>query len=214
MKQTLTLLLFILFGTSNTYSQMTCDSLHFYSDTVYINQSLDNTVTMNYLYDNTIVPEILYPAYTITLNDTSDIVFREFLASSTITLNKSFTITYKNPSIPNGTVITGTFNIGTALECSYPVFFIFNDPLSIENNILENQTNIFPNPTTGQVSINLEKINTIKATLINSLGQTIFTTNYKSTNTIQLDINGPSGIYFLQLVTSNGKTKVIKVIKE
>ncbi len=213
MKKTLTLLLFILFGANTIYSQMNCDSVHFYSDTVYINQGVDSTVSMNFFYDNTTVPEILYPAYTITLNDTSDIIFREFLASSIVTFNKIFTITYKNPSIPFGTVVTGTFNIGTNLECSYPVSFIFNDPLSIENNILENETNIFPNPTTGQLCINLEKVNTIKAKLINSLGQTIFTNSYTSTNTIKLEVNGPSGVYFLQLVTPDGETKIIKVIK-
>jgi hypothetical protein len=193
---------------------MTCDSLHFHSDAVYINQSIDTTVTLNYSYDNTTLPELFYPAYTITLSDTSDFVFRGFLASSIITPNAIFNITYKNANIPLGTVVTGTFNIGISLECSYPITFIFNDALSTEINTFENNVILFPNPTTGKLSITLGNQDHIQATLINSLGQTVFTKNYKSTHSIQLNINGPSGVYFLQLETSSGETTTMKVVKE
>jgi hypothetical protein len=83
-----------------------------------------------------------------------------------------------------------------------------------------NETNQFrtiktyPNPTNGIVSIDLGEVKKdIKATLTNSLGQVILTKNYTSTNFIDLDIDAPKGIYFLQL-ESNREVITKKIIKE
>ena len=74
---------------------------------------------------------------------------------------------------------------------------------------------LYPNPTTGNISIDLGEITQYaKATLTNSLGQVIFAQQFESTNIINVDIDAPTGIYFLQLETNNGETKTIKVLKE
>ena len=74
--------------------------------------------------------------------------------------------------------------------------------------------NIYPNPTTGNISINLGKVQSkISATLTNYLGQVIFTKNYPSTDLINLEINGPSGMYFLRL-ESDGKVITKKIVKK
>lgn len=80
----------------------------------------------------------------------------------------------------------------------------------------ENEINVsfYPNPTTGNFTIDLGDIITnIKATLTNSLGQIIYTKNYTSTNLIELEIDGSAGLYFLQLETENS-SQVIKILKE
>ncbi len=74
---------------------------------------------------------------------------------------------------------------------------------------------ISPNPTTGRFSVNLDKVKQdVKATLTNSLGQVILTQQFESTNIINLVIDAPAGIYFLQLELNNSETKTIKVLKE
>jgi hypothetical protein len=86
-------------------------------------------------------------------------------------------------------------------------------PVSVDEVILSNLS-IYPNPTTGFLNIDLGEVNeSIKATLTNNLGQVILSENYISTNFINLDINAPSGIYFLQL-ESYGKVITKKIIKE
>jgi hypothetical protein len=91
-----------------------------------------------------------------------------------------------------------------------------NNPctVSIEENSFSNLS-IYPNPTTGDITIDLgENVTTIKATLTNNLGQVILTQSYDYTKNINLEINAPIGIYFLQIESSGGATKTIKIIKE
>ena len=81
-----------------------------------------------------------------------------------------------------------------------------------ENNI--SNLSLYPNPTNGTVTIDLEEVKQrVKATLTNSLGQFILTETFISTNFIILDIDSPSGIYFLQLEEANGETRTIKILK-
>jgi hypothetical protein len=91
------------------------------------------------------------------------------------------------------------------------------NPCSINTEIEESSLSnisLYPNPTTGRATIDLEEImQDIKATLTNSLGQIILTDNYTATNFINLDINAPKGVYFLNLeVDSEVITK--KIIKK
>lgn len=86
--------------------------------------------------------------------------------------------------------------------------------VGIEENSLSNLS-LFPNPTTGNISIDLGEVKTdVKATLTNNLGQLILTQQFKSTNIINVEINEPTGIYFLQIEINNGETKTLKVLKE
>ena len=219
MKQ-LTIILTLILTTSSAYAQFNCNTIDFHSDTVYIDQSTDLYATMAFDFDWQVNPMVNYPRHTISLNDTTNFVFRdEYLGFVLIGGAINFNITYKNPSIPNGYTVIGSFNtegndtVGP-VSCQNPVVFIFNTPLSIDNIINEKNVNVYPNPTTGKITLNLEEKINIKATLMNSLGQTVFTNNYTSTNTIQLEIDGPKGIYFLQLESENGAIITKKILKE
>lgn len=65
-----------------------------------------------------------------------------------------------------------------------------------------NISNIFPNPTTGNITIDLGELKQgVKATLTNSLGQIILTKEYSSTDFINLNLGYPKGLYFLRLET-------------
>lgn len=89
-----------------------------------------------------------------------------------------------------------------------------NSALSVSGVNQEKNIKIYPNPTTGNITIDLgEHKHDIKATLLNNLGQVIFTKNYTSSSSIYLEINAPSGVYFLQL-ESEGEIITRKVLKE
>ena len=78
-----------------------------------------------------------------------------------------------------------------------------------------NDMKLYPNPTSDKINIDLGEIKTnLIATITNQLGQVISTHKYSSTDFIQLEIEGSSGIYFLQIETAEGEFITKKVIKE
>jgi len=83
-----------------------------------------------------------------------------------------------------------------------------------DKKLINEVTNVYPNPTSGNINIDLKEVKQdIKATITNSLGQVIFIQNFEATNLISIDIDAPSGIYFLNL-KSDRESKTIKVLKE
>ncbi len=73
---------------------------------------------------------------------------------------------------------------------------------------------LYPNPTSGSFNINLgENQQNIKAALTNNLGQVILTRKFEATDFINLDIDAPSDLYFLQLEV-DGEVVTKKIIKE
>jgi Leucine-rich repeat (LRR) protein len=91
------------------------------------------------------------------------------------------------------------------------------NPCSITTGIEESSLSnlsLYPNPTTGNFTIEFgETLTEIKVALTNGLGQVVLTENYTPTNFINLDINAPKGIYFLQ-IESNAEVITKKIVKE
>ncbi|MDG1477620.1 MAG: T9SS type A sorting domain-containing protein, partial [Vicingaceae bacterium] len=74
--------------------------------------------------------------------------------------------------------------------------------------------NVYPNPTSGAVNIDFgKKLNEVSIKINDVYGRTLMTENHKSLNTIDLEIKGESGLYFIEIVAKNGNQKVIKVLK-
>jgi hypothetical protein len=81
-----------------------------------------------------------------------------------------------------------------------------------ENNL--SSLSLYPNPTAGFITIDLEETKSnINLSLTNAIGQVILTESYKSNNYINLEIDAPKGLYFLQL-ESDGDVITKKIIKE
>ena len=81
-----------------------------------------------------------------------------------------------------------------------------------ENNL--SSLSLYPNPTAGSITIDLEETKSnINLSLTNAIGQVILTESYKSNNYINLEIDAPKGLYFLQL-ESDGDVITKKIIKE
>jgi hypothetical protein len=90
-----------------------------------------------------------------------------------------------------------------------------NNPCAVgieENNL--SKLSLYPNPTNSFVTIDLgETLTNVNTTLTNSLGQVILFLQFESTDFINLNIEAPTGIYFLQL-ESDGEVITKKIIKE
>ncbi len=75
--------------------------------------------------------------------------------------------------------------------------------------------NIYPNPTSGKVTLGLgETYNDVDVTVKNTLGQTILTKNYSSTNKLNFEINEAPGVYIIEIHTHDGKSAILKVLKD
>ncbi len=86
---------------------------------------------------------------------------------------------------------------------------------SIENNVKDGTASIYPNPTTGNLTIDPgESPGMVSVKFLNALGEEIrsFTiTDHQLTN---MFIEGTSGLYFLKFHYEDGRVIVKKVIKE
>ena len=87
--------------------------------------------------------------------------------------------------------------------------------VGIDENFSSIQVDVYPNPTPGNVIIDLGSIyDEVTITLKNVLGQDIQAKKYFATDIITVDIEGETGYYLLEIKTANGETAVIKVLKE
>ena len=75
--------------------------------------------------------------------------------------------------------------------------------------------NIYPNPTKGKVMIELEE-NQSNGTLLllNSLGKTILSKEFKNENLLTINIEEPPGVYFLKILSKNGNHITRKILKK
>jgi hypothetical protein len=84
----------------------------------------------------------------------------------------------------------------------------FPEPVRLgSTNFTKNNIVVFPNPTTGIVTINTTE-NNLQLILYNTQGQIVLTTNAKNIDLAPF----PSGIYFIQIKTNN-TTQIQKIIK-
>ncbi|MEJ6735923.1 MAG: T9SS type A sorting domain-containing protein, partial [Flavobacteriales bacterium] len=83
----------------------------------------------------------------------------------------------------------------------------------LENNF-GSEFNIYPNPTKGTFSVDLDKTyNSILITITDLSGRLIETKEYNGTKLLNLKIDEPAGIYLLKIETGNQKA-IIRLVKE
>ena len=87
-----------------------------------------------------------------------------------------------------------------------------NTPLSISDNVIENNIIAYPNPTVNILTIEATSMIT-SIEVMNVLGQTLHTET-TNTNKTQLDLSTlPTGNYFVRVTVEN-TTKVLQIIKQ
>lgn len=85
--------------------------------------------------------------------------------------------------------------------------------LGIEDELLD-AMQLFPNPTSGQVTINFTEIAPeTQITVQNMLGQAIAKESFVNEQTIALNIEGSTGMYFVTVALQGGASTTFKVLK-
>ncbi|MFC2111428.1 GEVED domain-containing protein [Bacteroidota bacterium] len=87
--------------------------------------------------------------------------------------------------------------------------------VGIIENILGEELVLFPNPTSGKVSVDLGKTyDDVDIRVITIVGQVILSKHFDNTNLLSFEIEDSSGLYFVEIRTSEDASKILKVIKE
>jgi hypothetical protein len=105
-----------------------------------------------------------------------------------------------------------------ACDSTVVTTLIFMDPNSCINAVHQLSTSnyyIYPNPTKGNLTIRFDEIQQELTLRIFAItGQLLENRNFRNSNVLDLELNKPRGVYFLEIVDINGNTKVIRVVKE
>lgn len=74
---------------------------------------------------------------------------------------------------------------------------------------------VYPNPGNGQFFIAFEAVlNDVEVNIINALGQSIYSSRHQNTDRIALEINQPTGIYFIEIKTPEGRKTTPLILSE
>jgi len=94
-------------------------------------------------------------------------------------------------------------------NCVQVVFFGMDD-------LSKNEFNVYPNPTNGSFSIQLEKMNSqVNLQIIDLNGKIVLSEAYKNIQTISdIHFEGEAGIYMISLTDNNGTIKRSQLIKK
>lgn len=105
-----------------------------------------------------------------------------------------------SPSISGNYAVQLTTNSCTSVSACYAIDFLKN--LSFEN---DSNFTLYPNPTTGKISVSSSEIQIKEISIYNFLGEFI-------TNKLDLSLHS-NGIYFIKIITENG-TEIRNIVKE
>lgn len=84
-----------------------------------------------------------------------------------------------------------------------------------EQSILDADVIIYPNPNEGKFTIDLnEEFIACKVKITDINGREVFVKDYIQTSEIQVELNQPSGIYFVNVLLPNNFNKTYKIVKQ
>jgi hypothetical protein len=90
-----------------------------------------------------------------------------------------------------------------------------NNTLSAPENDFIQKLKIYPNPTYGNLSIELDQqYSKINIEVYNILGKLVLQKEELNSNNMQLTINNSAGLYFMKIQTSDGQKTTIKILKK
>lgn len=104
----------------------------------------------------------------------------------------------------NGVVFKGS---------GFTINVVMPNVIGIDEQESKDNISLYPNPTSEQFTISQEEVTSGSLIIRNSLGQIVLQETFTNTNQIDITLNEPTGIYFLQLET-DGKVITKKIIKQ
>jgi hypothetical protein len=181
-----------------------------YSQTLQAANGCDSTVTLNLIINTTPTNTLLLNGSTLIANDTTATNYQwynctsGFLAiagannySYELTANGDFALVLSNGTCADTSDCVSVMNVGY-------------DELPVSSL----QFQIIPNPSNGAFALNLHKqYKNINIEITDVLGKIIYTNAYKESPQIPIELNAPSGVYFVNVIADD-KQQVLKLIKE
>ena len=87
--------------------------------------------------------------------------------------------------------------------------------LGLNDNSFKNELILYPNPTEGNITLNLGSTHRgVDVTIFNILSQIVSKDHFSNTNEINLNIEGASSIYFMEIVSETGERAILRIVKE
>lgn len=204
-----------------TDSQVACYTYTWIDGTTYTasNDTATYTLTNFAGYDSTVTLDL-------TINRVTDVLV--IVDGNRLTANNVAASSYQWVDCDNGfSPISGATNQSfTATKSgNYAVVLTENGCIdtsacevitnvSIEENSFESSLSVFPNPTRGQLSIDLgDSYSELTVVVRNAIGQELQRRTYGTANQLNLILEGKPGMYFVELTAPDRKA-VFRVVKE
>lgn len=94
----------------------------------------------------------------------------------------------------------------------FTYYFVVTTPSSVDEIAKNMIVNVFPNPANESINIelNVERIKDAKVTMINAIGEVVYTQSIQDKNTIIATSAFPAGLYLLE-IENNGNKRIEKV---
>jgi hypothetical protein len=177
------------------------------------------------------------PNYTITSADTNNWVTLNFTSPIAVGLGK-FAIVLTQLSTTVNVALAYTSNVytpgtgffrspagsgawtsidGTAFHISFVLRPNIAMPVGINDITLNGSISVFPNPTNGKIYIHngSENISGALVTVLNSVGQVVYTSNYDHLTNAQIDLsNQANGVYTVQIKSAENVITKSLVIRK
>ena len=117
-------------------------------------------------------------------------------------------IDYMAPSNGNYAVILNNGNCSDTSNC------VIIDNLGLDDSPENALLNVYPNPTTGNVSVTLRDFqDALTLKVYDAIGQIVLTKEYTSVDNIYFELVGEPGLYILDIQTIDGESSKAYVIK-
>ena len=105
--------------------------------------------------------------------------------------------------------------LGSKEKGTAPILAVTWEQATNTATIKQSNVTIYPNPTNGNVTVDLGKSNTEATVKVFSIdGRLVETENLFNSTQHIIHLNRPSGIYFVQVTTKTGQTKTFRVLKK
>jgi Secretion system C-terminal sorting domain len=215
------LFLFFITKTEAQSPRADCNNLYLDTTVFYLYPQQDSAVSGNLFYNDTLIT--FYPLLELIIQDTTLITSQNIMVLSALDSGFfqgfNFNLRFKTNSIPNNTIINAQFHIfdsdmpgDTIVDCYFPISIIIQNPNSL-NKINNERFNVYPNPTSKQLNIEMANKQAIQEISITSMeGEQLY---FRNPNTVHetIDFSGFSnGIYILK-IKSNKEETVKRIIK-
>jgi hypothetical protein len=196
-------------GSSITVGSNTYTASGTYLDTLIAANGCDSIMTTDLTILSPVDTTITATLPTLTANASTAAYQWVNCDSSYMPLAGATTQAYTPTANGNYAVIITEGNCSDTSNC-YAVIIT-----GIKNNKLTKMLTLFPNPTSGNLSIELGQVfSTVTISVTSVTGQHLSTKTFKSTDKIDFNIEGVAGVYLLEITTNEGDTTTIKVLKK